>query len=259
MLFAEKYDRIKRDGKKERTKRASDTGTAKGHGKFMKILFIGNGLTSSHQMPFLFQELLEKRGVSSKVELLARFGFSLEDFSEGKDNVSSQINETSSRKWDAVFLQEQSRIPLLDKDAFLLGAASLSAKFRPVCDRILLPDLYPYREGHSFYKISGLNPVTMGRTLIETNREIASELDLEPSPVCDAFLFAAQKYPKICLYEKDRFHPSLAGSYLIACVHCAVITSSPVASADFCPEALDPAEAEALRAVADKVVFTPAE
>ncbi len=58
---------------------------------------------------------------------------------------------------------------------------------------------------------------------------MAKQVGATVSPVGIAFELAKTKRPGFELYGEDKFHPSVAGSYLIACVHFAcVYGKSPV-------------------------------
>ncbi len=69
-------------------------------------------------------------------------------------------------------------------------------------------------------------------------------------PVGLAFEQARQQHPDISLIMKDRKHPTLAGTYLAACVFYAALFQQSPAELDYRPPRLREATAEALREVA---------
>ena len=56
--------------------------------------------------------------------------------------------------------------------------------------------------------------------------------------------------PELQLYRADRTHPTLAGSFLAACVLYGAITGGDTRAAVYTPYELDPASATALKQIA---------
>ena len=79
--------------------------------------------------------------------------------------------------------------------------------------------------------------------------EIARELDAMLAPVGDAWESAMSLESQPELYDFDGSHPSLAGSYLAACVFFAVIFEESPIDLDF-TAGLDPEQAAALQRLA---------
>ena len=85
----------------------------------------------------------------------------------------------------------------------------------------------------------------------------AELIDAQVAPVGRAFAAVCERVPEIGLYADDHSHPSLAGSYLAACVfYAALLGANPVGLpreitlADQEPMVLDVAEARLLQEIA---------
>jgi hypothetical protein len=75
-------------------------------------------------------------------------------------------------------------------------------------------------------------------------------LQIDLAPVGRAFASAQQQHPEIALQMNDGAHPSIAGSYLAACVLYATLTHLPVTSVQYAPRRIPAAEANVLRELA---------
>jgi hypothetical protein len=75
------------------------------------------------------------------------------------------------------------------------------------------------------------------------------------APVGDAWEATIAAHPEIDLYAADGSHPSIAGSYLAACVFVCVLSGAPLDEAAYWPTALTEDEALALQAIAEQTVF----
>ena len=75
------------------------------------------------------------------------------------------------------------------------------------------------------------------------------------APVGDAWERSLAERPAIVLHDADGSHPSPAGTYLAACVFYAVLTGRRLDGVDGAPLGVDPADAAALRTLAEATVF----
>ena len=83
---------------------------------------------------------------------------------------------------------------------------------------------------------------------------IADELDALLAPAGIGFMRCAQEYPDIELWDTDKQHPSLAGSYLAACILYSVIYQESPENCPYISE-LDQDVASKLQSIAADLVL----
>ncbi len=83
---------------------------------------------------------------------------------------------------------------------------------------------------------------------------IAAELNLPIAPVGVAWQTVVTEYPNIQLWDSDGTHPSLAGSFLAACVFYAAVYHNSAQGINY-QAGLPSKTAEILQAVAGKTVM----
>jgi hypothetical protein len=175
-----------------------------------RILFIGNSYTSRNDMPEILAGVAAKSGISRPVEtqVVAFGGASLA--AHWNRGLAQEL--LAGQMWNAVVLQDQSTRPLHFHKSmqeygrrFAQAAQAAGAK----------PFLY----------------VTWARqdqpesqdTITSAYQELADATGAVPVPVGPAWQQLHRARPQLVLYHADRSHPTLAGSYLSACVFCASI------------------------------------
>ncbi len=170
----------------------------------LRVLFIGNSLTYANDLPVIVEALAEashqKRFVYRTIALP---NFGLEDhWQQGESR-----NAIAKGKWDVVVLQqgpsglEESRRNLLDyvrrfdKEIRAAGAKPAMYMVWPAQPRI-----------GDFDRV------------VESYKLAADEVKAILLPVGQAWREAWKLDAKTALYSEDKFHPSVAGSYLAALV-----------------------------------------
>ena len=161
----------------------------------LRVLFIGNSLTYSNDLPATFQRIAASNGRRVVVEMIALPNFSLED------HLNADIEKAlQKQQWDFVVLQqgpssmEDSRTKLIrDVKAF---DALTSA-------RIAVLMVWPSRE-----RWSALSRVA------ESHRLAAEAVGGVLIPAGIAMDEALAK--KVKVFEADGFHPSAAGTRVVA-------------------------------------------
>jgi hypothetical protein len=133
-----------------------------------------------------------------------------------------------SRKWDYVVLQGHSNEfaqPDFKVDSLTFPYASKIVdsvrKYNP-CARILFYMTWGYKNGNKKWKaIASYDSMQLR---IERQYLIfADKLNTGVSPVGMVWKEVRESNPEINLYQEDRFHPILTGSYLSACTHFTTI------------------------------------
>jgi len=131
--------------------------------------------------------------------------------------VTESVLEAAKQEWDYVILQDQSLNPAVNKEDFLAAARKLASMF--TCrKKLVFYQTWAYEEGSVKLKNTGLTYEEMHEKLRDAYCQAAAELNALCVPAGDAFRLAHdQYYYKFDLYRADAFHPSILGSYMIAC------------------------------------------
>jgi hypothetical protein len=171
----------------------------------LRVLFIGNSLTYSNQLPEMVAALAraaKQKKLSYKT--VAYANYSLEDHWNGKE-VHKLLKD---KTWDYVVMQqgpsasEDGRKVLIDYSKRFAEEIT-KAGARPVILGVWAPRSY--------------RPQLFGRT-IENYRLAAKEIGGIYVPAGRAWLLALERDPTLKLYAPDDFHPSVNGTFLAALV-----------------------------------------
>lgn len=168
-----------------------------------KILFIGNSFTQRNNLPGLLAELATARGIQVEHELISAGGASLRTHW----NAGRAAKAIAAGGYDYVVLQEQSTLPVknaarMAENIRLFDEAIKQAKAKTV--------LYmTWARQHS--------PETQ-QAITDAYNTIGGELGALVVPVGVAWQSFLAKHDEPALYDRDQSHPTLAGSYLAACV-----------------------------------------
>lgn len=254
----------------------------------VRILFIGNSFTNYNDMHEMTAELLKQANPAWSDVLVARHapdGRYLADHADEMNDISGDprlrqaliSGSETLRSWDYVILQEQSQIrgfgsnneSYLDSNraAFdLASAASANGS------EVVLLMTWGYREGDEMNPNAYADYLTMQDRITQGYDQLARDLSegVAPTTVIPVGLGFRYVYFEIFqrgteplhpdlefvgLYDNDGRHPSLAGSYMIACMTTAAITGQRVRPLSYVPEGLDAGYAAYIRSAVDAVVF----
>lgn len=194
------------------------------------ILFIGNSYTHYNNMPKIFDQLASSKGYDLHVEMFAKSSHTCKMHSERKD----LYEKIGSKKWDYVVFQGFSR-ELFHRPAHL--DTSFLPYFNRIidsiysnysCTNVLLYQTWGYKNG---YEIDS-NQVSyqeMSDRIAMGYQYVSDKYALPIVPVGQVWETVKTNYPSINLYTEDNQHPSLYGSYLVACTFfTAILKSSPI-------------------------------
>lgn len=180
----------------------------------MNVLFIGNSFTARNNLPDLIAGLAEAKGKSFDYRLISAGGASL----RRHWNAGVALQAIQTGKYDCVVLQEQSTLPVknaarMHESVRLFDAAIRAAKAKTVLYMTWARRTAPDSQ----------------RAITEAYRSIGKELGATVVTVGEAWERFLSKHTEPVLHDKDQSHPTLAGSYLAACVFFAVLfQQSPV-------------------------------
>lgn len=207
-----------------------------------KVLYIGNSYTFYHRMPATVAAM--SRADTSPRELHATVvavpGATLEHHWASE----AARNAIRARKWDYVVLQEQSLLPLEQKERMYKTVRLLDQEIKQNGARTVLFVTWARQD----------QPETQ-RALTAAYHAIAQELGALIAPVGPAWQIAREGAADPSLYEPDGSHPSVNGSYLAACVIYLTLQPTesqcpPPQSQNFAVTAVETLRAAAASAVA---------
>jgi len=220
-----------------------------------RILFIGNSFTYYNDMPALFSALCDGAGVPVHVESIVKGGWYLSRYADPEDEMYPAIAEAAKQEWDYIVLQDQSLNPAVHKQSFLSACKALAGMF--TCrKRYVMYQTWAYEDGSCKLSDTGLSYEAMHEKLRDAYREAAQILNALCVPAGDAFRLAHdQYYYKFTLYRADAFHPSILGSYMIACTFFGMLTGKNPLEC-ITPASVDKEHAHSLRKLAHDACFS---
>jgi len=183
-----------------------------------RILFIGNSLTYTNDLPAMVCGLARFRGFSATCESVTFGGFDLRDHLQ----AGSAVRKLAAEKWSIVVLQQGPSS--LDESRVLLRqwTAEFDPKIRAAGARPALYAVWPAEENFDSFVRAG-----------ESYRLGAQDVGGMLFPAGTAWLAALKLDAGLPLYGPDRFHPSRLGTYLAALVfHRCIWEELPDAFAD---------------------------
>ena len=174
----------------------------------LKVLFIGNSFTARNDLPGLIARLAAARDHSLAHRLISAGGASLRTHW----NAGEALQAIRDGHYDHVVLQEQSTLPVknakrMHENVRLFDRAIKAAGAKTVLYMTWARQHAPESQ----------------QTITDAYTAIGRELAATVAPVGTAWQRFLAKYDQPALHDKDQSHPTLAGSYLAACVFLAVL------------------------------------
>ena len=212
----------------------------------LRVLFLGNSLMFFNDMPTLFEELAQSAGKDVYVDSVTRGSATISDFAHSSTDVGAQAYpKLRNEKWDYVIIEPSRRITPYERttyDAELSAALKMKELAAAAGAKILLYCVWGNNDG-TLTEYNATNPTAMvkGAVHYDYTRKMHVEFLKSVSTrfssalggvgVIDAgyaFENSMALYPNINLYDPDKRHPSLEGSYLAAaCVYATIYNESP--------------------------------
>lgn len=180
----------------------------------MRILFVGNSFTSNNNLPKLLKDLAGARGIEIEHKVISVGGASLRQHL----NAGKALDAIANGGYDVVVLQEQSTLPIKSPDRFRESARDFHKAIAAAGART------------AFYLTwARSNAPETQQALTSAYAGAASELGGTLIPVGMVWERFLAAHDKPVLHESDNSHPTLAGSYLGACVFLiALLQADPV-------------------------------
>jgi lysophospholipase L1-like esterase len=183
----------------------------------MRILMLGNSLTSANDLPAL---LGERTG--ARVEAITRGGARLAEFANPKTKTGAATALALDATWDFVILQDMSHLPASNPERHAQSVATLADLVRAAGATPVLYGTWAYRSDTPRLAKLFESHEDMAARMIAGARLAAEQSDSLLAPVGQAFFDAAD----LPLYAKDGIHPSLKGSALAADVIAATLRNA---------------------------------
>jgi hypothetical protein len=200
----------------------------------INILFIGNSFTQRNQLPELLAGLSSARGLRINHELISVGGASLR--SHWNAGRAAQAIETGG--YDYIVLQEQSTLPVKNPKRMAENVRLFDELIKRVGSRTVL--YMTWARQHA--------PESQ-QAITDAYQVIGDELGAIVVPVGLAWQRFLATHDTPALHDRDKSHPTLAGSYLAACVFLAVLVrENPVGLAG--PTGLELGDVEDLQKAA---------
>jgi hypothetical protein len=184
-----------------------------GPSKNLRVLFIGNSLTYTNDLPGMVEHLASAVGESTiSTESVVFGGYSLEDHW----NRGDALRAIDKGGWDVVVLQ-QGPSALPESRALLLQYTRMFAeRIRAIGARPAMYSVWP-----ELSRIEAWDEVTTSYA------DAARAVDGVLLPAGEALREALRRDSNLQLFQGDGFHPSALGSYLAALVIYSRLTQRP--------------------------------
>lgn len=204
----------------------------------MKVLFIGNSFTARNDLPGLIAQMAEARGKHLDHRLISAGGASLR-MHWNKGDALKAIEEAS---YDYVVLQEQSTLPIKNALRMHENIRLFDEVIRASGAKTALYLTWARRHSPDSQE-----------AITDAYQSIGKELGAIVVPVGIAWQEFQRRRDRPVLHDADESHPTLAGSYLAACVFLAVLFEESPVGLEVNIRGLPKEEAELLNETAWKV------
>lgn len=221
------------------------------------VLFIGNSYVTANDLPNTFRQLALSLGETVTVQTSAPGGYTLYQHS----TYAPTLDAITAQNWDFVVLQEQSQLGALPSDVTTTeyGMLQLMAEIETNWE-CTYPVLYMTwgRENGDPQNCASFpfmcTYAGMQQALRTNYVALGNFNDAWVSPVGAAWATVRAQHPEIDLYVDDGSHPTVAGTYLAACVFYSSFFHTSCVDATF-TSGLPAETAATLRSVASATVL----
>src|SRR5262245_51775756 len=174
----------------------------------LKVLFIGNSFTVRNDLPALIARLAAAKGKNLEHRLISAGGASLRQ--HWNAGVAREAIEKG--RYDHVVLQEQSTLPVKNATRMHENVRLFDEVSRAAGSTTVL-----------YMTWARLNEPDSQQAITDAYTDIGRELGATVVPVGLAWQRFLGQHEQPVLHDRDQSHPTLAGSYLAACVFLAVL------------------------------------
>jgi len=193
--------------------------------KSLKFLFIGNSFTARNDLPGLIARMAGARGKPIEYCLISAGGASL----RAHWNAGKARKAIETGHYDYVVLQEQSTLPIKNTQR--------------MHENVRLFDELAKEAGATtvlYMTWARKNAPDTQQVITDAYTSIGRELKAIVVPVGVVWQRVLRKHGEPVLHDQDQSHPTLAGSYLAACVFLRVLFNENPLGIDVDVEGLAP-------------------
>jgi hypothetical protein len=183
----------------------------------LRVLFIGNSFTARNDLPGLIARLAEARGKSLQHRLISAGGASL----RSHWNAGEAPKVIHEGQCDCVVLQEQSTLPVKNARRMHENVRLFDEAIKAAGAKTVLYMTWARQDAPESQQ-----------AIADAYAGIGRELAATVAPVGLAWQRVLRRHVRPALHDKDQSHPTLAGSYLAACVFLAVLLHESPVGAD---------------------------
>jgi hypothetical protein len=181
------------------------------------VLFIGNSFTARNDLPGLVARLAEAHGKSLRHRLISAGGASLRTHW----NAGEARKVIQEGQWDCVVLQEQSTLPVKNAQRMHENVRLFDEAIKAAGAKTVL-----------YMTWARQNAPDAQQAIADAYAGIGRELAATVAPVGLAWQRVLRRPDRPVLHDRDQSHPTLAGSYLAACVFLTVLFGESPVGAD---------------------------
>lgn len=202
-----------------------------------KVLFVGNSYTFYNDgVDYHLQKMLKADvstdSVNYSVQKVAVSSYTLQ--AHYSDPLT--LTKIKSEKWNIVVLQEQSTRPINNPELFLEYAGKLDAENKKINAKTVLYMTWPDKDAPSDMALLSASYLSVG-----------TQLNAPVVPVGKIWEYIQKTYPQISLYISDNKHPTLSGTYTVACAfYYSLFKKNPVKNT-YIPGGMLPENATTIR------------
>jgi hypothetical protein len=226
--------------------------------KTLTCLFIGNSYTYVNNLPVLIDSLAKANGDDLVFDQNVIGGYTFNNHF----NNATTISKINSQAWQYVVLQAQSQEPSFSPSQVNSQTLPYAIKLDSVinknntCSQTVFYETWGRKNGDAGN--CGAYPPVCTYTGMQNRLRVSYKMFADTtksimSPVGEAFRASISYSPALELYDVDQSHPSLAGSYLAACVFYEVLFKKSVVNNNY-KAGLSNAVALHLQNIANKTV-----
>jgi hypothetical protein len=176
----------------------------------IRILFIGNSFTARNNLPGLIAQMAATRGKSMQHDLISAGGASL----RAHWNAGKALKAIKNGHYEYVVLQEQSTLPIKNAKRMHENVRLFDEAIKGAGAKTVLYMTWARKHAPESQK-----------AITDAYFSIGQELNAAVIPVGVVWQRFLRKHDQPILHDRDQSHPTLAGSYLAACVFLTVLFS----------------------------------
>jgi hypothetical protein len=205
--------------------------------RLQRRLVIGNSFTQRNDLPGLLAQLASARSLSISHDLLSVGGASLRTHW----NAGKAAKMIATGSYDYVVLQEQSTLPVKNPQRMAENVRLFDEAIKQAGSQTVL--YMTWARQHA--------PESQAK-ITDAYNVIGIELGSTVVPVGLVWQSFLAEHDRPVLYDRDQSHPTLAGSYLAACVLLAALFQANPVGVEPGPVALESQDMAALQLAAWK-------